>query len=79
MTYQYQGRVYTLQQYPHMVKGEPRYHAMAEDRAGNRCYLFWDILPTYDWEIQYEFDACDWNNPSAVVETLMERTQSNNP
>ena len=42
------------------------YEAPAKDDDGNEYLVMWDILD--NWDSDDESDACDWDNPAAIVQ-----------
>lgn len=49
-----------------ITKEDTRYVASATDVEGNDYMLYWEIKENWDWEDGG--DACDWNNPSKIIE-----------
>ena len=43
------------------------YEAAGTDDSGNCYTLYWNLRETYDPENDDESDACDWENPAAIV------------
>lgn len=43
------------------------YEAQGTDASGNSYTLYWSICEDYDPANDDESDACDWENPAAIV------------
>ena len=65
------GKEYILTQdaYIDGVWEETYYAASAIDKDGRDYLIRWEILEDYDPTSQYEETACDWENPSEIIQT----------
>lgn len=65
------GKEYILTQYAYFdgVYDEEYYAASAIDEDGRGYLIRWEILEDYDPASQYEETACDWKNPSEIIQT----------